>query len=133
MSNVKVTISLSELGLEDDELQAEAETLLPQIREVDGVEEADLVTVKEAPQGSKALGGFSLGALKAVINPSLIKPLFGFLGRMLGNKSIKLAIKAPHGRELNLEASSREDLEFAKQLAEDFLNNPKNTQDSNNG
>ncbi|MEH2192206.1 MAG: sugar ABC transporter permease [Nostoc sp.] len=126
-SNVQVTISLSELGLDEEELQAEAENLLPQIKEVDGVENADLVAVTEAPQGSKAFGGFELGALKAIVNPAFIKPLFGFLGTALGNKTIKLVVKATDGRELNLEASSREDLEFARQLAEDFVNKTKDT------
>ncbi|MEH2301980.1 MAG: hypothetical protein V7K88_24090 [Nostoc sp.] len=51
----------------------------------------------------------------------------------MGNKSIKLGIQAPNGRELNLEASSREDLEFARQLAEDFVNKTNNTQDSKDG
>ncbi|MCC5605730.1 sugar ABC transporter permease [Nostoc sp. CHAB 5834] len=121
-SNVQVTISLSELGLDEEKLQTEAENLLPQIKDVDGVEDAGLVPVTEAPQGSKAFGGFELGTLKAVVNPALIKPLFGFLGRVLGNKSIKMRVKAPDGRELNLEASSHEDLEFAQKLAEDFVN-----------
>ncbi|MHC5612983.1 MAG: sugar ABC transporter permease [Nostoc sp.] len=120
-SNVQVTISLSELGLDQEELQKQVQNLLPQIKDVDGVEDADLVAVTEAPQGSKAFGGFELGTLKAVVNPALIKPLFGFLGRVLGNKSMKVEIKAPDGRELKLEASSREDLEFAQKLAEDFL------------
>ncbi|MEH2450391.1 hypothetical protein [Nostoc sp.] len=51
----------------------------------------------------------------------------------MGNKSIKLGIKPSDNRELNLEASSREDLEFARQLAEDFVNKIKNTQDSKDG
>lgn len=55
------------------------------------------------------------------------------LGRVLDNKSIKLGIQAPDGRELNLEASSYEDLEFARQLAEDFVKKTKNTQDSKDG
>ncbi|MBH8556205.1 sugar ABC transporter permease [Nostocaceae cyanobacterium CENA357] len=131
-SNVEVTISLIELGLDEDELQTEVQNLLPQIKDVDGVEDANLVAVTEAPQGAKAFGGFSLGTLKAVVNPALIKPLFGFLGRVLGNKTIKVGIKVTDGRELNLEASSREDLEFARQLAEDFVNKT-NIQNSNNG
>lgn len=65
-----MTISLSEQGLDEEELQAEAENLLPQIKEVDGVEDADLVAVTEAPQGSKALGGFLLATLKAMGNPN---------------------------------------------------------------
>ncbi|WP_242063366.1 hypothetical protein [Nostoc sp. FACHB-892] len=57
-SNVEVTISLSELGLDEEELQTEAQNLLPQIKDVDGVEDASLVPVTEAPQDSKSFGGF---------------------------------------------------------------------------
>ncbi|WP_338421912.1 sugar ABC transporter permease [Nostoc flagelliforme] len=89
-SNVQVTISVTELGLDEEELQAEVEKLLPQVKEVDGVEDADLVAVTEVPQGSKALGGFLLATLKAVGNPSLIKPLFEFLSTRLTGKIIEI-------------------------------------------
>jgi ACT domain-containing protein len=44
-SNVQITISLQDPSLDDDELQAEVENLLPQMKEVDGVENVDLVPV----------------------------------------------------------------------------------------
>lgn len=120
-SNIQVTISLQEAGLDEQELQAEVENLLPQITEVDGVEQAGLVPVEEAPQGSKALGGFLVGILMAEVNPANIKALFGFLSDRLGGKPIKLNVKASDGRELNIEASSQAEFDLAYQKAQEFL------------
>ena len=125
-SDIQLTISLSELGLDDEELQAEVENLLPQIRDVDGVEDADLVEVASVPENSKSLSGYALGMLKTVLlDKAHLKNVFSFLRDRFGNKPIKLILKAPDGRELNLEASSREEFAFAMQQAENFLNNTK--------
>ena len=120
-SNIEVTISLSDPDMDDEELQAEVENLLPQVREVDGVEQATLVTVEKAPPGSKALGGFLLGMLTAEVNPKNIKALFGFLGDRLGGKSIEMTVKTPDGRELSVKASSQAEFEFVMQQAQEFL------------
>ncbi|MEM6401659.1 MAG: sugar ABC transporter permease [Cyanobacteria bacterium P01_D01_bin.116] len=126
-SNIQLTISLAELDLDEEELQAEVENLLPQIQEVDGVEDAGLVEVMEVPESSKSLTGYVLGMLKTVlIDKEHLKNVFGFLRDRFGNKKIKLVVKAPDGRELNLEASSREEFGFAMQQAQNFLNNTKN-------
>lgn len=119
-SNVQVTIALSDPDLDDQELQAEVEKLLPQLREVDGVE-ADLVAVEQAPPGSKALGGFLLGLLTAEVNPANIKALFRFLGDRLGGKPIEMTLKAADGRELSIKASSQEEFDFAYHKAQEFL------------
>lgn len=125
-SDIQLTISLSELGLDDEELQAEVENLLPQIRDVDGVEDADLVEVASVPENSKSLSGYALGMLKTVLlDKAHLKNVFSFLRDRFGNKPIKMTLKAGDGRELNLEASSREEFAFAMQQAEDFLNNTK--------
>lgn len=124
-SNIQLTISLPSLGLDDEELQAEVENLLPQIREVDGVEDADLVEVMEVPESSKSLTGYALGMLKTVLDKEYLKTVFSFLRDRFENKSIKLVLKTPDGRELNLEASSKEEFGYAIQKAEDFLNNTK--------
>ncbi len=57
-SNVQVTISLAELVLGKEELQAVVQDLLPQLRDVDGVEDADLMGVADVAKGAKAFGGF---------------------------------------------------------------------------
>lgn len=120
-STIQVTISLSDPSLDDEELQAYMENLKPQLLQVDGVEEANLVPVEEVPQGSKALGGFLLGLLTAEVNPANIKALFGFLGERLGGKPIEMSLKAPDGRELNIKASSQAEFDFAYQKAQEFL------------
>jgi len=120
-SNILVTISLSDPDLDDEELQAEVENLLPQVREVDGVEQATLAIVEKAPSGSKALGGFLLGMLTAEVNPKNIKALFGFLGDRWGGKPIEMTVKTPDGRELSLKASSQAEFEFVMQQAQEFL------------
>jgi hypothetical protein len=130
-SNVQVTISLNELDLDDEELQAQVQNLLPQLRDVDGVEDADLVAITDVPKGSKALGGFSLGTFKALVNPAFIKPVFEFLGR-LSNKTYEFKVEA-YGEKFEAKASSKEDLAFINQQVQDFLNNAKNRQDSKNG
>ncbi len=141
ISNVQVTLSLAGLDLDDEELQAEVENLRPQLEEVDGVEAVDSVAVEDTPRGAKAFGGFLLGLLNLEVNPANIKTLFKFLSDRFGNKPIKLVVKGGNkpiklvvkgtdGRELNLEASSREEFDFAFQKAQDFLNNTQKTQDS---
>ncbi|WP_318780907.1 sugar ABC transporter permease [Dendronalium phyllosphericum] len=122
-SEVEVTISLAELGLDEEELQKQVENLLPQLKEVDGVEDANLVTVENAPPNTKSISGFVWGLLKAQIKAAKIPTLFKFLSDRFGNKPIKIGVKAPDGRELTVEASSREEFEFALQKAQDFLNN----------
>ncbi len=66
-----------------------------------------------------------MGWLNTLVNADKLKTLFGFLRDRFGNKPIKLVVKAPDGRELTLEAGSREEFEFAMQQAQDFLKNTK--------
>lgn len=120
-ANVQVTIAIQDPDLDQEELQAEIENLLPQVREVDGIEKADLVAAEEVPKDSKAFGGFLMGMLTAEVNPSNIKKLMFFLGDRLGGKQIEMVLKAPDGRELNLKASSQAEFEFAFQKAQEFL------------
>jgi hypothetical protein len=120
-SNVKVTISLANTGINDEELQTEVENLLPQIREVDGVENADLVGVIDTPEGAKAFGGFLLGILTAEVNPANIKALFKFLSDRLSGQTIKLEVEKKDGDKLKIEASSQAEFDYAIQKAKEFL------------
>ncbi|MEC4814549.1 MAG: sugar ABC transporter permease [Scytonema sp. PMC 1069.18] len=118
ISNIEVTISLSDPSLDEENLQAEAENLLPQIREVDGVEEAHLVSAEEAPKYAKG-DGFIVGTIRAVIVPGS-KALFDFLKERLSGKPIKMSIKAADGREVKIEAGSKEDFEFVWQKIQEL-------------
>ena len=119
-SNIKIIISLSEAGLEDKDLQAETEKLLPQIKEIDGVERVNLVTVAEAPLGSKALGPFSLGRLKAMVDPAKMKVLFDFLGDRINGKTIELDVEANY-KKLKLKVDNQEELVTAIETAQKFV------------
>ncbi|MGB5962746.1 MAG: hypothetical protein WBG73_19065 [Coleofasciculaceae cyanobacterium] len=120
-SNIQVTISLSDSSLDEEELQAEVDNLLPQLKEVDGVEDANLVAVAEVPQNSKALGGFLLGLLTAEVNSANIKALFSFLSERLAGKPIEMSLKAADGRELSIKANSKAEFDYAYKKAEEFI------------
>ncbi|MBD2443282.1 MAG: sugar ABC transporter permease [Dolichospermum sp.] len=128
-SNVEITISLAELGLEQEELQTQVRKLLPILREVDGVETADVVTVEQAPPNTKAIGGFVWELLTTKINPANIKSLVGFLAKRFGNTDKKVKIKIERNKGdlngLELEIGDVKDLEPTLKAIQDFLDNKK--------
>jgi len=62
-----------------------------------------------------------VGLLTTKVSIANFKKLGAFLGDRLGNKPIKLKVKAPDGREMELEASSQAEFDYAYQKAQDFL------------
>lgn len=121
-SNVKLTVAFIDQTLDDEEKNEEVERLFTQIRELDEIEDIQRVTDPNPPVGNKSVGAFLTGLLMAEIKPENFKKLFGFLSDRLGNKQIKLTVKAPDGREINVEASSQQEFDYAWQKAQDFLN-----------
>jgi hypothetical protein len=120
MSDVQVTITLQDSNLEDEQLQAEVENLLEQVKEINEVEYAELVTVENPPKGSKTLGGFLLGVLTTEINSANIKALMGFLSERLLGKTIEMEVEA-NGKKLRVKASNQAELMAAIQAAQDFV------------
>ncbi len=126
MSQLQVTIAFQEPELDDEDLQADVDRLLPQIREIDGVEEVGLVPVAEMPTGAKSIGGIVVGAAKfAVDNSNILKGLVFIGGRLVNGKTLKATFKAPDGREFSGEAGSRSDFEYLMQQAEEFFDRGK--------
>ncbi|MDJ0697178.1 sugar ABC transporter permease [Mastigocoleus sp. MO_188.B34] len=119
-SQIKIMISWSEDGLEDKELQAQTQKLIPEIKEVDGVETVNLVTVAEAPLGSKVFGPFSLGRLKTMVDPTKIKVLFEFIGDRMNGKAIELDVEANY-KKLKLKVDNEEELVTAIETAQKFI------------
>ncbi len=119
-SNVKLTISLDDSDLDAEELNKLTRNLLKQIKDSGEVEDANLVTVEEAPERTKAFGGFLLGMLTAEVNPANFKRLLGFIGDRLGNKAIELEVEA-NGKKLKVKASSQQELLAATEAAEKFV------------
>jgi len=82
-TSIQVNISLEDSQLNDEQLQEATENLRDEVKEVEGVQKADLVPVETAPPDSKSVGGFLVGILTAEINAKNIKTLVRFLGDRL--------------------------------------------------
>jgi hypothetical protein len=118
-----ITLTFQSDNLSDDELQSDMERLLPQLREVEGIEDAHLVTVAEAPANTKSVGGFVLGALKFTIdNSKILTGLLGVGNAIVGNgKTVKFSVEGANGEKFSAEARSVEELAQMQQMATAFL------------
>ncbi|MEG4857026.1 CHAT domain-containing protein [Microcoleus sp. K1-B6] len=135
MSNVQIMISLYASGLLEEVLQAQVENLLQHVKEVEGVEEAELVPVEEVPERGASLQTFLLGILKMNVNPVNLKAVFSFLSDhfyppnclmspggepLWAAKRIELSVKV-QGREVKVETSSPSQMDMAYQKAVEFF------------
>ena len=100
-SNIKLTIAFNDSNLDNDELEAQAQNLLAQMRDLDEVETVDRVLDPNPPKGNKAIGGMLVGLLTAQVNLANAQKLLGFLGDRLGNKPIELEVEA-NGKKLKV-------------------------------
>ena len=119
--NITLTIAFNDPDLKNEDLEEQAQNLFAQMRDLDEIETVDRVLDPNPPAGNKAIGGILVGLLTAEVSVANFKKLGAFLGDRLGNKPVKLKVKAPDGRELELEASSREEFDYAYEKAQAFL------------
>jgi len=141
MSNVQIKIPFCASGLLEEELQVEVENLLQQVKEMEGVEGAELVPVEEVPEQGESLQTFLLVILKMNVNPANLNAVFRFMedhffprfimfsqsGLNWETKGIELSVKV-QGREVKIEASSKSELEMAYQKAVEFLREQREDQ-----
>jgi hypothetical protein len=118
---MQVSVTFDSPDLEPEEKESEALNLLQALQELEEVESVDRVFDPNPPEGNKSIGGFIVGLLTAEVSVANFKQLMGFLGDRVGAKPIKLKLKAPDGRELELEASSQAEFAFALEKAQEFL------------
>ncbi len=62
-SSVKFTIAFNDPDLDSEELEAQAQSLLAQMRELDEIETVDRVLDPNPPAGNKAVGASLVGLL----------------------------------------------------------------------
>jgi hypothetical protein len=118
-SNVKFTITLSNLDLDAEEQERETQNLLRDIKDLD-VESAGPVEVTEIPEGAKSVGGFLVGALQAEVTISNCYKLLAWLGDRLRNKTIELEIEV-NGKKVILKVNSQQELAAVLELAQKFI------------
>ncbi len=118
---IQVAVTFDDSDVEPEEKESETLNLLQALQELEEVESVNRVFDPNPPEGNKSIGGFIIGLLTAEVSVANFKKLMGFLGDRVGSKPIKLKLKAPDGRELELEASSQAEFEFAFEKAQAFL------------
>ena len=92
-SSIKLTIAFSDPELDSEELEAQAQNLLAQMKDWDEVEMFDRVLDPNPPAGNKSLGAILVGLLTTQVNKENAQKLLGFLGDRLGNKLIELEVE----------------------------------------
>ena len=119
---VQVTISLSDPSLRDEELQEAVQNLQLELKEVEGITEADLIAVEQAPPDSKGIGGFLLGKLQALVSLKHLKTLVNFFGQnIIIGRTVKIKAEG-NGRKIDFELSRPEDIDKVMPQVERFIN-----------
>jgi hypothetical protein len=119
-SSIKFTIAFNDPDLDSEERDEQAQRLMAELKQMDEVDAVDRVLDPNPPEGNKAIGGMLVGLLMAEVNVANARKLMGFLGDRLGGKPIELSVEA-NGKKLTVKAHSREELEAAIKLAQDFI------------
>lgn len=120
-SDVELTINLHDPDIDDDELDKRVQMLLNELKEMDEVDSVERVADPNPPKGSKSSGSFLLELLNLRVNPASCLRVITFLGDRLGNKPLRLKIKTPNGKEVELEANSREEFNYLLRQAQSLL------------
>lgn len=120
VSTVQITLDFYDPDLDDEELETKTQSLVRQLREVDGIEQVNRVVDPNPPKGNKSMGAALAGLLTAEVSVQNIQNLFGFLGDRLANKPIELEVEA-NGKKLKVKAFSQQELTTAMKAAEDFI------------
>jgi hypothetical protein len=120
-TGIKLTIAFTDSDLEPEEREEEAQRLMADLKQLDEVDAVERVPDPNPPEESMAFGSFLVGILMTKVSVANGKKLLAFLGDRLGNKPIELSVEA-NGKKLSVKASSREELEAAVKVAQDFIN-----------
>ncbi|MCC5637992.1 hypothetical protein LC593_19560 [Nostoc sp. CHAB 5844] len=117
---IQFTFAVDDPELDDERRQKIATKLLREIRELDEVEKADRTEDLNSEAGSKPGFATLIGFLTAEVSMKNVKSFLSFLGDRLGDKPIKITVKAGD-KEVNIEAKSRQELLETERVAKDLL------------
>ncbi len=120
-NNIQIIISLVDPQLKDEDLQETVQSLQLELKEFEGVKEAELIPITEATINSKGMGGFLLGQLKALVTLEHFKPLVSFLGNNLFGRSVEIKAEG-NCRKLHIKLNRPEDIDKILPQIEKFIN-----------
>ncbi len=116
-NQVNVIITLSDPELKEKELQRAVQNLQLEADKIQGVE-ANLISISEAPPGSKGLGDFLVDKFKALVDLKKLQNLLQTLShRLIGKQIIEVEVEVEDKKKkLKVKIGSPED--FAKIMSE---------------
>lgn len=135
MTDLKMTITLQDAELEDEELQEYTQNLLPQLRKFDGVEEAKLAPRNQRVEvpglTPKDFGAFLLATVTVISTLKALIEIIDWVEKRwlrpkeneLSNRKLSIKVTNPDGYELTITAENSEKLyafrdQIIKQLGE---------------
>jgi len=113
---LELTFGLNDFLFEDETRLKLAKQLLPELRDLDEVVRADRTEDLNPEANSKPGFATVIGFLTAVITFENLTKFIEWLSDRLKDKPIKLSVKVGD-EEINLEASSRQELEELERIA----------------
>ena len=119
-ASVQVKITLSDPELKNEELQDAVQNLRWELQEVQGITNAELIPLEQAPPNSKGIGGFLLGGLQALVKLKQLKTLINFLSQNLFGQTVKIEVEG-NGKKLKLELNRPEDIDKLMPQLENFI------------
>jgi hypothetical protein len=118
-NEVSVVIVCSATDTVDDEQRQElAQLLAEELRQLDGVQSAGLVSEKVLPPGGKAVAGFVIGAVEALISAGALNLLVDYLKERLLPTPIEITISQGN-RKVSTKIRSRADFERVMALVDE--------------
>lgn len=116
---IQITFGLSDPELEESDRLQFSKRVLPELRDLDEVERADRAEVLSSEAGMK---GFEtlMGFLTAEVTLPNLTGFLGWMGDRFSDQPMKLKVKVGE-QEVELEASSRQELAAIEQTAQNLL------------
>ena len=126
-NDIELTISFSHAELAEIDLQiVVSQNLLPEIKRVEGVKQASLIPMKEAPRRAKSLSGYVLGKLKLLVNLKNAKTTITWLFKNMSDKNIEVQAKKVdkegNSKEISLKLNWADDINIIMSEIDKFLN-----------
>lgn len=119
--NIKLTISLIDPELDEEEKDTAIQNLLREMRELDEIEEVERLVDSQIPHNSKSLTGKALAGAIAIVKSENTKKVWSFLTERLNSKQIEMSLEAPDGRKINVKARTQEEFQVVMGEAREFL------------
>jgi glucose uptake protein GlcU len=117
---VQLTFTVNDPELDDEEREKIAQKLLPQLKQLDGVEKVGRAEDSNLEEGSKSVLATLVGVLTAKVSVENVGKVLGFVGDRLIDKPIIIKLKVGE-QEVEIEAKSRKELEEAEKVANNLL------------